>query len=58
MNTCKKIIKRFQVAKSWAICALYYNKKPKKKKIFWAVAVWFLGMFYDSEQTSRLSILS
>ena len=30
MNTCKKIIKRFQVAKSWAICALYYNKRPKK----------------------------
>ena len=39
MNTCKKIIKRFQVAKSWTMCAISYYKRPK---IFWAVAVWFL----------------
>ena len=42
INTCEKIIKRFQVQKSWAMCAISYYKGPK---IFWAVAVWFLLKF-------------
>ena len=32
INTCEKIIKRFQVQKSWTMCAISYYKRPK---IFW-----------------------